>query len=326
MPGFDGEVSESEVLSMFDKDGDLRDEPQAADEESSDEDQDTEQQDEEENDEDADEQEGDDEEEESEEDEESDEEEPESELNWEAVPPAHRQAYESAQKEVGKLRKDYGKLHSKYAELSQSRREEDQTIQELRAEASTAAEWNQVLEQHPELVDIMVEAVQKLQNPDAAIPDHLREDPVYQALDRQNRALQRQLQQLGVQTKPIQEWKAEQAKAQSRQKLDGLLGEAAKEYKTMFGKDMDEESRTAVLKYMVERKYYESGANAALAVFGPQYKKSLSAKDASRLRDKAAKFGGRNKSVNTRRAASAPKISSQSDAITQALRDQGVDI
>ena len=37
MPPFDGDVSESEVLSMFDKDGDLRDEPQSVEEDSAEE-------------------------------------------------------------------------------------------------------------------------------------------------------------------------------------------------------------------------------------------------------------------------------------------------
>lgn len=323
----DAGVTETEVLSMFDKDGDLREEPQADDEESGDEGQGDEESQEEEETEPEDEPEEEDEDSEDDEDEESDEdEEAESKLDWSKVSPEHKAAFESSQKEIGKLRKDYGKLHSKYAELSQSRREEDQSLQELRAGHEMASQWNEILEQHPELEKQIMGLIQKAQNPDSEIPEHLKDDPAIQFMLQQNKLLQQQLRQVSDQTKPLKEWEQEKATALSKQKLDSLLDDAAKEFKHMFGKDMGEEERTAVLKYMVERKYYESGSNAALAVFAQQYKKALSAKDASRLRDKAKKFGSRNKTVNSRQATSAPKINSSNDAIRQALADQGLDV
>lgn len=328
MPPIDGEVSESEVLSMFDKDGDLRDEPQDV-EESVEEGQDEEPQEEEETDEEAEEEEGEEEEEseeeESEEDEES-EEEADPELDWSKVTPEHKAAFDASQKEVAKLRKDYGKIQSKLHELSQSRREEDQTTQQIRQQAEVATQWNEILEQHPELLPQIKDLIQKVQNPEAAIPEHLREDPAVQFMLERERRLERELKQLRDQTKPLDEWKAEKQTAMNRQKLEGLLDEAGKEYKAMFGKDMDDKAKHAVLKFMVDKKYYESGSNAAISVFGAQYKQALSAKETSRLREKAAKFGGRTKSVNSRRAASAPKINTERDAISQALRDQGLEV
>lgn len=324
MPSFDGEVSESEVLSMFDKDGDLREEPQGVDEESAEEGQDAEDQDEEETEAEGEESEEEEEpeEEESEEDDEA-EEEAEPELDWSKVAPEHKAAFDASQKEVSKLRKDYGKIQSKLHELSLAAK--DQPTQEVRQQAEMASQWNSILEQHPELEAKIVDLIKQAQNPESSIPEHLREDPAVQFMLEQNRRLENQLKQLGEQTKPLDEWKAEKQTAANRQKLEGLLGEAAEEYKSMFGKDMDEEAKTAVLKFMVEKKYYESGSNAALTVFGPQYKKALSAKETSRLREKAAKFGGRTKGVNPRRATSEPKINSERDAISQALRDQGLE-
>lgn len=326
MPVTDGEVSESEVLSMFDKDGDLREEPQDV-EQSVDEDQEEEPEEQEEPEEEEEQEENEEEEEESEESEEDeeDEESEDPELDWSKLPPEHKLAFEQSQKEVAKLRKDYGKIQSKLHEQSQSRREEDQTTQTLRAHAAQANEWNQILEQHPELMPQIVDLIEKVQNPEAGIPEHLKEDPAVQFMLDQNRRLERQIKQMAEQTKPLDEWKAEKQTAQNRQKLDGLLSDAAAKYKAMFKKDMGEAERTQVLKYMVDNKYYNSGKTAVLEVFADAYEKSLNAKDASRLREKAAKFGGRSKSVNSRRASSAPKINSADDAARQALRDQGME-
>lgn len=329
MPAIDSAdtgVSESDVLSMFDKDGDLREEPQGDEgEPSADEGQeDEEDQEEEESEtEEESEEEGD---EDSDEDEESEEEEEPETVDWSKASPEHKAAHEADQKEIGKLRKDYGKLHSKYAELSQSRREEDQSLTEIRASAQMANQWNTILEQHPELQEQFVALIKAAKNPEQEIPEHLKGDPAVEFMLQQNQRLQNQLRELGEQTKPLNDWKAEKSNDANRQKINGLLDQAAKEFKSMFGKDMGEEDRTAVLKYMVEKKYYEDGGTAAFKVFQDQYKKALASKDASRLRDKAKKFGGRNKTVNTRQATSAPKINSEGDAIKQALLEQGMNI
>lgn len=337
MPPVDSGVSESDVLSMFDKDGDLRDEPQSVDEESADEGQENEEEQEEETDA---EEEPDEEEDEEESDEDSDEEDEEeeddaqAELDWSEAKPEHKAAYDASQKEVLKLRKDYGKIQSKLHEVSQSRREEDQTLEQLRNDAQLANQWTSILEQHPELQDQIVALIQKAKNPSSEIPEHLKEDPAVQFMLEQNRQMQQQLRQLSEQTKPLNEWKSEQAKAANKTKLDGIIGEAESKFKAMFKRDMTEDDKTAVLKYMVDNQYFGNpknghkgaGSNAVLEVFGQQYEKALSAKDASRLRDKAKKFGTRNKSVNSRRATSAPKIASGDDAIRQALRDQGQEI
>jgi len=319
MPPVDSGVSESDVLSMFDKDGDLRDEPQSVEEDSADEGQEAEEEQEEEtdaeeqDDEEEEEAESDDEDEESEEEEE---EETEAELDWSKAKPEHKAAYDESQKEVLKLRKDYGKLQSKLHEVSQSRREEDQSLEELRSSAELANQWTSILEQHPELQAQIMDLVKKARNPDAGIPEHLKEDPAVQFMLEQNRRLENQLRQLGEQTKPLNEWKSERAKEATKTKLDGILGEAETKFKALFKKDMSEEDKTAVLKYMVDNQYFGNpknghkgaGSNAVLEVFGSQYEKTLSAKETSRLREKAAKFGSRNKGVNSRRATSAPKI------------------
>lgn len=327
MPPVD-EVSEADVLSMFDKDGDLRDEPQSADEESAEEGQEAEGDEEEETDAEP---EAEEEEAEESEDEESEETEDAPELDWSRASPEHKAAHEADQKEIFKLRKDYGKIQSKLHEVSQSRRQDDSTQEELRAGAQAASQWNAILEEHPQLIDIMVKEVEKLRNPlPDEVPEHLKDDPAFQYMKQRYepyiRTLEGKLKQLEKGQAPLNEWQAEKAQAVNRQKLDGLLDDAAGEFKAMFGKDMTEDDKTAVLKYMVDRRYYESGSNAALAVFGQQYKKSLSAKQGSTLRDKAKRFGSRTKSVNPRRAASAPKIESSNDAIKQALADQGMDL
>lgn len=336
MPPAD-DVTETDVLSMFDKDGDLRDEPQGADEESADEGEEaTEEGEGEETDaEEETEEEGEDDSkaEEDEESDEAEEEEPESKVDWSKASPEHKAAHEADQKEIGKLRKDYGKLHSKYAEVSQSRREEDQTLQELRADAQTASQWNAILEQHPELQDQIIGLIEKAQNPDTEIPEHLKDDPAIQFFVEQNRRLQNQVRQLSEQTQPLNEWQNERQTAANRQVIEGILGEGAQKFKAMFKRDITEDEKTAVLRYIVQNKYYGTkdsrkgvGANAVLDVFGAQYEKALSAKRGSDLKAKANKFGGRNKSVNSRQATSAPKINSSNDAIKQALADQGLEV
>lgn len=329
----DSGATEEEVLSMFDGEGNLQDEPKAVEDDSGegDEEAEEEQAEEAEEEPEAEEQEeGDEDSEESDEESEDEEEEPEQ-LDWSKVPATHKTAFDEKVQEVSKLRKDYGKLHSRYAELSKSRNQEDQTTQELRAGYEQAQQWNTILEEHPELVDIMVREVERLRNPmPAEVPAELRDDPAFQYMEKQYKPyiqrLENRIKQLGEQTKPLDDWQKQQKQAEGRQKLDGLLGDAAKEYKSMFGRDMTEDEKTSVLKYMVERKYYDSGSNAALAVFGQQYKKHLSAKQGATLRDKAKKFGTRTKTVNSRQASSAPKINSADDAVRAALAEQGLEV
>ncbi len=323
----DSGVSESDVMSMFDKDGDLRDEPQSDEDDSAAEDQETEEPEEGEP--------------EPEEATEPEEEEPseeedapkseEKQLDWSKVDPAHRNAFEEKAKEVLKLRKDYGKIQSKLHEVSQSRRQEDQTMQELQAQASQANQWNEILEQHPELVEKFVDLVKKARNPiEEEIPEHLKGDPAFQYLEKTYkpyiRGLEQKLAALESQTKPLNDWKAEKETAANTAKLDSILGDAATQFKAMFKRDITEDEKTAVLKFMVENDYYQSGKNATREVFASHYEKALTAKRNSDLKAKAEKFGTRQKTVNSRQASSAPKINSHTDAITQALRDQGIEL
>lgn len=332
-------VSEEDVLSMFDKDGDLRDETQGDEQSSTDEDQEEEQE-EEENDEDQDEEEQEEGDEDSEDDseedeEEEEEEEPEAQLDWSKIPAEHRAAFEASQKEVTKLRKDYGKLHSKFTQLSQSRREEDQDLPELRARAQQASEWEAILEQHPELQGQIVDLIKKARGQaEPEIPEELKSDPAVQLLLQREQRLMNEIRQMRQETAPLKEWQKSRADETNRKTIDGILDEAKAKYKAMFKSDMDEDKLTQVLKYIVENEAYGNpkkghkgaGTYAVLEVFGKEYEKALSNRDANRLRDKAKKFGARNKTVNSRQAASAPKISSERDAITAALAEQGLSI
>lgn len=329
---------------MFDKDGDLREEPQDRDEDDSAEPGDNEEEGEQEEEagEEAEEEEGEEEgEDEAEEDDSEEEEEPEAKLDWSKATPEHRSAFEASQKEVQKLRKDYGKLHSKYAELSQSRRSEDQSREQLQARAQAADEWNSILEEHPQLIDIIAREVKKLTSPlggDDEVPEALKDDPAFKYMKERYepyiKSLESKLKALEGQTKPLKDWESQQKRAKSEQTLNSILGEAKDKYKAMFKKDMSEEQLTQLLEYIVEndaygnpKKQHKGAGNlAVLEVFGAEYEQAMQAANANRLREKAKKFGSRNKTVNSRQVAKAPKIGSIDDGIKAALAEQGMEV
>jgi hypothetical protein len=316
-------VTQEEVEALFDKDGDLR-EPDF-DEESEAESEDTEETEGDDEPE-AEDQEGDEAEEESEEESEEDEAEEEApeELDWEEVDPEYKSAFDAVQQERDKLRKDYGKLHSKYTRETQAHKEQDGSLEELRAQAQVAEQWNAVLAQHPDIRETVEQMLARKQDPYGDVPDYLKEDPLFQQMRQHNQRLEQRLSQFEEKVKPVETWQSQQQEAQNRQKLDGLLGEAEAKFKSMFSREWSEDEKTEVLQYMVENKVYRNGKIPVMEVFGDRYEKALKTRQASDLRGKAKRFGTRTKSVNSARISKASKDASNADeAIAMALADQG---
>lgn len=323
------EVTQEQVEALFDKDGDLR-EP-GFDEDNSSEDQ-AEVDDETEGEEEAEEAESEEEteeeeeseEEESEEDDEAEEEEESEEIDWDEVDDRVREAHDKAVADSQKWQKAHGKLQAELTKRSQSQREQDSSLEELRASANVAQQWNAILEQHPELQQVIEREIAKLKDPMGDVPDYLKDDPAFQFMQKQNQMLEQRLKQFEEKVKPVETWQSQQREQENRSKLDGLLGEAQGKFKAMFAREWTEAEKTQVLKYMVENKFYGNGRVPVLEVFGGQYEKTLKTRQSSDLKAKAKKFGTRSKSVNAARASKAPRDANNAeDAIAMALADQG---
>ena len=330
------QVTQAEVEALFDKDGELR-EPGSVvdmptdDEDDAQEDEDSAEGDDEEQEAEAEEgeEESEAEESESDEDEEAEEEE-EAELNWDEVDPQYREAFEAQQAEAAKWKRDYGKLQSKFTKESRALKQDEQTLNELRAQAQVASRWSAILEEYPELQKTLVRELERLKDPlqNAEIPDYLKEDPAFkfvrQTYEPVINALRAEIQGLKQKSGRIDEWDAKEQEAANRKRLDGLLDAAGKEFKSMFQRDWNEDEKTQVLRYMVEKKYYEDGGAAALAVFRSQYAKDLQARQSAKMREKAKKFPPRTKTGNVQRAPSTKKDAlTPEEAIAMALAEQG---
>lgn len=329
-------VTQEDVEALFDKDGDLR-EPSLDDEKSEDADQgDEDDQGEEESDAEDQEEEEEESEEESEEEEEpeSDEDEEESEdeeetdeapdLNWEKVKPEYKAAFDEVTSERDKLRKDYGKLHSKYTQAVQAQKDEDGSLEAVKSDAHVARQWNAILEQHPQLSKMIEREIAKLQDPFADVPEYLKEDPLFQQMVAHNKRMEQRLAQLDERVAPVKDWDAQQREAKNRQVIDGLLTEAGTHFKSLFKRDWNEQEKTEVLRYMVQKNFYENGEVPVWAVFKDQYQKQATQKRSTELKAKAKKFGTRTKGVNLNRANRAPKdAETAEDAIAMALAEQG---
>lgn len=267
-----------------------------------------------------------DEEDESEESDEDDEEEaPAQQLDWSKVDKRYSSAFEKAQAEAIKWERQHAKLQSQLTRESRSRQEEEATLTTLREKAQAADQWDALLAQHPHLEQILMQEVQKLRDPFSNVPDIVKQDPLFQQMQRMNQQLEQRLAAFEKSLTPVQDIQKERVEAQSRRTVDGLLGEARAKFKTMFGKDATEDDLKAALKYMVDNKDYAKGGGtrAVLEVFGDQWQKQVQQKRNQSLREKAKKFGARNKSLSAPRGKMSEDAKTPEEAIARALADQG---
>jgi len=313
----DGDTTEEDVLALMrERDGESEEseedepeeEPEAAEEEE---------------DEPEEEQETDDEEEEPEGDEDS-------EIDWDSVPPRVKQAYEQIQSEAQKWKKDYGKIQGQWTKASQTQKEFESTRSTLEQRNDLLTQFEELLENNPKIVEFIQKETARKHDPfngDDDVPDYLKQDPAYKHLESRYKPLissmQRELNSLKQKTSRFDEMDKQEAQAKSKQQLDTQLDAARGRIKSIFGRDASEGEVTQVLEYMVDKKFYGDGSLAALAVFGDKYEKAILSKHQTKLKEKAKKFGSRNRSVSSSGADKSSDKMSTSEAIARALADQG---
>lgn len=301
-------ISESELESLHDEDGHLREEPQQEEE--------TEEAEEPVQ-----------EEEEGDPQEESEDNAP---LDWDSLDPRFKSAFEKASQEAQKWQKDHGKIQSRWAKESNGWKQKEQTIQQLQQKAEALAKWESILEQYPELEQVVAKEIQKRQTPFGQVeaPDYLQHDPAYKAimgnLQPYVQSLEQRLRQFEQKTSRFDQFEQSQKQAEARQKLDTQLDTAKQTIKSMLGRDPSEEEVDQVLEYMVENKFYSNGKAAAIAVFQDKYEENMRAKYENELKEKAKKFPPRSKTVNSHRAKAQENPSSVEDAIAAAFAEQGM--
>jgi hypothetical protein len=245
-------------------------------------------------------------------------------LDWSKADKRLKDAFDAEQARAQKWEKAHSKLQSQLTRESKSRQQEESSLETLRAEAQEARQWNQLLDKHPELQQVLEQAIAKIKDPYADVPDYLKADPLFQQMQRQNQALEQRLARFEQSLEPVKSIQEERTEAKHRERLDGLLNDANAKFKSMFGKDMEQSDKHAVLKYMVDNQYYLNGKNVAIEVFGSQYEQQLQAKRTETLKAKAKKFGTRNKSVSPTRATKLSQdAGSVDEAIARAMADQG---
>lgn len=263
---------------------------------------------------------------ESEEDDEDEEESEAQSLDWSKVSPKHKAAFDEAESRARKFERAHAKLQSQLTRDSKTRQQEEATLTTLRAKAEAADKWDALLHKHPELQETLEAAIAKIRDPFKDVPDFLREDPIFQQMQRYNQRLEERLAKFEENFAPIKEIQTERQTAQNRQRVDGLLGEAGAKFKTMFGRDPNQQEKTAILKHMVDNKYYPDAGQGhliTLEVFGSQWEKHLKTDRNKQLRDKAKKFGARNKALNTARTTVKKHADSPEEAVAMALAEQG---
>lgn len=315
------EVTQEEVEKLFNQDSPLEDEPEADEEDSGEEDSGDEEENQEEETPDP-EEETEGEEAESEESDEDEEEEEEPGNQW--------------QERAERAERSSRNLQSELTKRSNSLKEIERSLPQLRAKADALDRWNSLFGKYPQLQQVIEREVQRLENPMSGIeiPKGMENDPAIQFFQKsmetmmqQNRSLQAELRETRAKVGKVDEWENKSKEAEDKAKLDGLLDEAKAEIKSMFGRDATEQDLTEVLKYMVQKNYYDSGATAAFHVFRDQYRKLSTRASSENIRRKAGKFPARTKGVNPGRVSNRPKeAGSPEEAIAMALADQGAGI
>lgn len=299
-------ISESELESLHDEDGHLREEPQAQEEQQEEEAQETETVEDE-----------------------PQEETEEAPLDWDALDPKYRSAFEKAAQEAQKWQKEHGRIQSKWTKDSQSRKEMERSLNEYRQKAEILDKWEALVEQYPGLDKVVQQEIAKRQNPfgQQEVPEYLRDDPAYKHImgtfQPYVQQLEQKLRMLEEKTGKIDQYEKQTQEQQYRKQLDTQLDAARGKIKSIFGRDATEEEVTQVLEYMVDNQYYKSGAIAAMEVFGDKYEQAVKQRYDSELKEKAKKFPPRSKSVNASRAAPQSDASSVEEAIAAAFAEQG---
>lgn len=310
------EMTESDFKELFDSDGELRDAPVERDEEEPEvEEEDTEQEAEEdqeaEDTEDEPEEEGDDSE----------------EVDWEAVDPRYKQAFEKTRSEAEKRQEEYRKIQSHMTKQSQQYKSFEQDRDRLTQRDLQLSKIEELLEAHPHLVDLIDKEVAKATNPLEAeeVPDYLKQDPAFQHMQKVYQPyiqkLEKQLQEVTKKTSRFDEMDRQQAEAKHKETLDAQLKGAGEKIKSMLGRDATEDEITEVLQYMVDNKFYGNGQIAALAVFGDRYEKSIAQRQQAKMKEKAGKFPARSKSVSPSRVKSGDDSMDLEDAIHAAMAE-----
>lgn len=305
-------LTQEQFESMANDNGDLRDPYDAPDEEEVEETDEPEQ------------------EEETEEDQEVEEEEPEgedsTEIDWEAIDPRYKKAFEETRSEAQKRQEEYRKIQSHMTKKSQEFQQFEQSRQKLEERNNQLSQIEALLEQHPHLVDLIDREVAKASNPleSAEVPDYLKQDPMFQHVEKVFKPyiqkLEKELEDVKKKTGRFDEMDRQQAEAKNKEVLDTQLNAAKETVKSMFGRDATEDDVTKVLEYMVENKFYNNGKAAALAVFQDQYEKAIAEKQQNRMKEKAGKFPSRNKSISSSRVKSEGDMDSD-DAIRASIAD-----
>jgi hypothetical protein len=250
-------------------------------------------------------------------------EEPEAKLDWSKADPRQKAAFEEAEGRARKFERAHAKLQSQLTRDSRARQQEETTLSTLRVKAQAADQWDALLAKHPELQTVLEREIAKIRDPFKDVPEFLREDPIFQQMQRYNEKLEERLSRFEKNLKPVEDLQTERAEAKNRQQLDGLLSDAAGKFKSMFGREITQPEKAQILKYMIENKYYQSGTNVTLEVFGKTWEKHMNTARGESLKAKAKKFGARNKSLNTVRAGKKSNADSAEEAIAMALAEQG---
>lgn len=270
-------------------------------------------------------------EEETEEDQEESEEEPDSgddseEVDWEAIDPRYKKAFEEARSEAQKRHEEYRKIQSHMTKQSQQSKEFEQHRQRLEERDNQLRQIEALLEQHPHLVDLIDRELAKATDPleSAEVPDYLKEDPAFkyiqQAYKPYVKGLEQKISTFEKKFSKFDEFERSQQESKNRQYLETQLDAAKEAVKSMFGRDATEDDVTKVLEYMVENKFYNNGKAAALAVFQDQYEKAISEKQQNRMKEKAGKFPSRNKSISASRVKAESDMDAD-DAIRASIAD-----
>lgn len=251
-------------------------------------------------------------------------------LDWSKIPAKHRAAFEKANTEATKWQKAHGKLQSQLTQESKTRREEENTLTTLRQKAAEADQWESLLAKHPELQDGIAALIQKIRDPYKDVPDYLRQDPVFQKMQQMNQRLEERLSQFEKNLKPVEDLQAQQVRSKNQATLDALLNGAHAKFKTMFGRDVTDAEKQEVIKFMVENKYFPrdkdgkpQGHLVAFEVFGPRWEQHLKQNRDKQLREKAKKFGARNKTLNMGRQQAKKDADTPEEAVAMALAEQG---
>lgn len=301
-------VTQAEVESLFDKDGDLRSEPQNTAPPESEETEESEQSQES-----------------------KEESQEEAELKWDGLDPRYKTAFEEAVQKAEKWQKEHGKIQSNWTKDSKARKDLESSLTGYKSKAENFDRWANLLDRHPGLEQHIESFLQRSGDPfqGAQVPDNLKENPALKYMQDTYSPLFKDVQQkltmLEQKTAKIDEYERQIQEQEGKKLLDAQLDAAKDQIKNIFGRDATEDEVTEVLQFMVDNKFYNNGAAAAVSVFKDQYEQGIKQRYEREMQEKGKKFPPRTKSVNSARAAGPSKdAGSAEEAIAMAFAEQGI--